>query len=128
MFNLPCGDSPELLLGEFDFQTCYYEVCFETIEERYGLFNNKIREVNRYYITANRKTTGLKKEVKTLRFHFYKTLENDYMFRVVGQCSGIQTVFWDNPTDPINLLTFLKGRLDENSHEDFVIFSSKDLE
>jgi hypothetical protein len=50
------------------------------------------------------------------------------MFRVVGQCSGIQTVFWDNPTDPINLLTFLKGRLDENSHEDFVIFSSKDLE
>lgn len=128
MFNLPCEDSPELLLGEFDFQTCYYEVCFETIEERYGLFNNKIREVNRYYIAANRKTTGLKKEVKTLRFQFYRTLVNDYMFRVLGQCSGMQTVFWDNPTDPINLLTFLKGRLDENSHEDFVIFSSKDLE
>lgn len=129
MFNLPYGDSPELLLGEFNFDKYYYEVCFETVEERYGLFKNRTRESKRYYITENRKIDSLGKRVRFLRVYIYgKWSNNSYWFMEAEDTRSAEVVYWDNPKDPINLLTFLKGRLDKDSHKDFVVFSSKDLE
>lgn len=128
MFNLPGGDSPELLLRQFNFDEYYYEVCFETVQEQYGLFGNKTRGVKRYYITETRKRDSLGKQARFLRVYTYEWSDNSYWFLEAEDLRSAEVVYWDNPTDPINLLTFLKGRLDKDSHKDFVVFSSKDLE
>jgi hypothetical protein len=128
MFNLPDGDSPELLQGQFNFERYFYEVCFETVEEQYGLFGNRTREVKRYYITEQRKCEAVEKSIRFLKVQTYNYSANDYSFLNLSEGYDEHIVYWDNSTDPINLLTFLKGRLDLDSHKDYVIFSSKDLE
>lgn len=127
MFNLPHDDSPELLVGEFDFQRYHYEVCFEIIEEQCGWFGSRTRTAKRFYITSQRKSEFSKEEIEVLKVYTYRCTSNSYRFMTPPRGSA-EVVYWDNPTDPINLLTFLKARLDKGSHKDFVVFSTKDLD
>lgn len=128
MFNLPCGDSPKLLQSQFNFERYFYEVCFETVEEKCGFFGDKVKEVKRYYITEQRKCEAVEKRIRFLKVEYFSHTSNTYRFRPLQEGYNEHILYWDNSADPINLITFLKGKLDPDSHKDYVIFSSKDLE
>lgn len=137
MFNLPDCTNPEELLGHFNFSHYEYEVCFETYEEEcgfLGIFFTKTVTKKRYWIVRkSRLVVSDKEKVEFFCFNSYcKDMSNRFEFKTAENYTNRyysgNMVYWDNSADPVNFLTFLKGRLDEDSRRDLVVFSSRDLD
>lgn len=130
MFNLPSNDNPEELLRLFDFENNIYEVCFEIIEKKLWFFGGRVEKVKRFYIASSFRLVP--EQERRYLTHYYSDVKHfRYSFSTQGELDHPSTsrkvLYWGNSTDPVNLLTFLKGRLDKDAQGDFVVFSSSEL-
>lgn len=122
MFGLPRRNHPDKLLNLFCFKSNNYDVRFDEIEIGFLWFTEMKK---RYYISC---TTKTKTEGKDLYLAYCPDFASIYQWVYWGEvCEYKKIIYWDDSNDPINLITYLKSKLDEESHKDFVIFSSADL-
>lgn len=105
----------------FNFKTASYDVFFEEYEKSCGFLGLQTRTAKTYYIVERSKVYSTKKYLIYNRFY------NQYKFQRID-CIGLneEIVYWDNSTEPINLITRAKNLMDDSS-KDYAVFSSDDL-
>ena len=105
----------------FNFKTASYDVCFEEYEKSCGFLGLQIKIAKRYYIVQRHKIYSKK------QYLIYNRLWKEYEFERLNCISkSEEIVYWDNSTDPINLITQAKS-LTDNSSKEYAVFSSDDL-
>ena len=120
-FHLQFLQMNHKIIELFDFKNASYDVCFEEYQQSCGFLGLQKRTRKRYYIT---KRSILYKKKEYLIYNRY--LEN-YMFEELEYIlENMEIVYWNNSTEPINLITQAKC-LKDSTNKDYAIFSSDDL-